>query len=1091
MSSARQTKVRSVAKLGEGSSRKAARSQVPWPKPVSLAKDGWDQQKGFWKKENAPIDSLMELIGLEAVKRKFLDMNTVNEVAKQQGADRSKVKFGAVFIGNPGTGKSTVAKIYADFLYRIAAILDDKVLTTSGSRLISGGPQGCLQLLEDIQDGGVLLVEEAHHIMSPGSTSGGTILDLLLSEIGKLQGKVALVFAGYGKQMEALRGHNPAFPSLIPTAINFLDFLDSELHLLFVQEIKLRFKEKVKVEGGFDGLFMRIVARRIGRGRGRHGFGNAHEVQSEINKIHTRQARRLYRAMKAGTHRENDMFLLKREDLIGPRPAKAFNKSDAWSRLKGMIGLKAVKEAVEAMTSRLRLNYDRELAEMPLVDCSLNKLFLGNPGTGKTSVAKLYGQVLLDMGLLSSSEVVIKTPSDFIGEALGQSERNTRAILDSTKGKVLIIDEAYMLGGGKDRSTQPADSYRAAVIDTIVGEIQSTAVEDRCVLLLGYKDRMESMLNEGNEALTRRFPLASAFVFEDYSQKELRKILDLKLSEQGFRATDGAKDVCIEVLERARNRLGFGNAGEIDILLDRAKIRQHQRLLRSGKKKDNNNMFVPSDIDPDFERGTRSLLNIGELFNDFIGCDGLLKQLEGYQLTVRNLRAMKEAGEGKVKIPCKDPKEVIPFSFLFSGAPGTGKTTTAKRIGELFYDMGFLDTRQVMECSAADLIGEFVGHTSPKTNRVFDAALGRVLFIDEAYRLGDGQFGKEAMTQIVNNLTKERYQKKLVIILAGYEDDINKLMTINRGLDSRFPVVLKFPNLSVNNSIDLLFRSLGSHGLDVSHLKESQTLRLFLQDSFKNFSTMTSWGNARDVQNIAQALSLRAMRTSATGAHWVISEEETINEVSSIIDERRHREMTTRTLSGPESDSDLSLVSLKDLPCPNVNIKTNKDVKRSDVPETSLEDKYKPSIVAEFAEERIVPAEGDAVLVVERETRDLGVSDEVWSQLGIDKGRAKQRKIDLRDIRNALDLIYQEVKTLEDATAETSEREKALDAARESWKKTKKALDEKEREAQEEKEAQEKLIGRCYAGYQWIKQDNGYRCAGGVCFVTFEELEKL
>ncbi|KAI0902726.1 P-loop containing nucleoside triphosphate hydrolase protein [Ustulina deusta] len=423
-----------------------------------------------------------------------------------------------------------------------------------------------------------------------------------------------------------------------------------------------------------------------------------------------------------------------------------------------MIRLKSVKDRIEAIIHRLQLNYKREIAEMPLFECSLNKLFLGNPGTGKTTVAKLYGQILADIGLLSNGEVIIKTPSELIGDALGQSERNTKAILDSTKGKVLIIDEAYMLGS-RDKSASTTDAFRAGVIDTIVGEIQSTAVEDRCVLLVGYRDRMESMLNEVNPALARRFPLASAFSFEDYSQGELEEILNVKLGSQGLKASNEAKTTAIKVISRSRNRPGFGNAGEVDILLDQANLRQHRRLLvSSDTSAETDPLLLPSDFHPDFERGSRSLLDIKLLFEDFV--------LQ--ELVVRNMKAApKRMLDGTVMIPLKDPREMIPFTFLFCGPPGTVKTTTANRMGKVFYDMGFLAAKDVIECSATDLIGEYVGHTGPKTKRIFDTSLGRVLFLDEAYKLAEGPYGKEAMVEIVNNLAKDNYRNKLVVILAG------------------------------------------------------------------------------------------------------------------------------------------------------------------------------------------------------------------------------------------------------------------------------------------------------------------------------------
>lgn len=239
-----------------------------------------------------------------------------------------------------------------------------------------------------------------------------------------------------------------------------------------------------------------------------------------------------------------------------------------------------------------------------------------------------------------------------MGSVLGGSEANTKAILASTMGKVLIIDEAYMLSGGTS-----ADPYKTAVIDTIVAEVQSTPGEDRCVLLLGYKEQMEEMFRDVNPGLARRFPLESAFVFEDFSDAELREILDLKLKGIGFDATDQAKKVAMDVIQRARNRPNFGNAGEVDIVLDRAKG-LHQKHMSAGKSA-NFDIFDAIDFDPDFDRGERAATNLPALFQDVVGCDDLIKQIQGYQTTAANMKALG-----------MDPREQLPFSFLFKGPPG-------------------------------------------------------------------------------------------------------------------------------------------------------------------------------------------------------------------------------------------------------------------------------------------------------------------------------------------------------------------------------------------------------------------------------------
>lgn len=195
------------------------------------------------------------------------------------------------------------------------------------------------------------------------------------------------------------------------------------------------------------------------------------------------------------------------------------------------------------------------------------------------------------------------------------------------------------------------------MIDTIVAEVQSVPGDDRCVLLAGYKEQMEEMFQKVNPGLSRRFPLASAFVFEDFDDGEMAKVFTLKLKKLAFNTTDLGKRVAMDVLRRARSRPNFGNAGEIDILLDHAKARQQQRLNEGGDG--DHSRFEPVDLDEDFDRGERADTNVRLLFGGVIGCETIISQLEGYQNAARVLKAMD-----------MDPREEIPFNFLFRGPPG-------------------------------------------------------------------------------------------------------------------------------------------------------------------------------------------------------------------------------------------------------------------------------------------------------------------------------------------------------------------------------------------------------------------------------------
>ena len=250
--------------------------------------------------------------------------------------------------------------------------------------------------------GGALFVDESYQLADQHNIGGRQVLDFLLAEMEDNVGKIVFIVAGYNREMEKFFEHNPGLNSRIPYRLQFTDYEDDELLRMLCKIIDKKYGGKMKVEGEKDGLYLRIVARRVGRGRGRPGFGNARALQTTFAKITERQAERVDRERKQGLI--PDDYTLSKADLIGLDPSSAILKSRAWERLQELTGLSAVKESIRHMIGRIQINYKRELAEQSPIEVSLNRVFLGSPGTGKTSVAKLYGQVLADIGLLSNGE---------------------------------------------------------------------------------------------------------------------------------------------------------------------------------------------------------------------------------------------------------------------------------------------------------------------------------------------------------------------------------------------------------------------------------------------------------------------------------------------------------------------------------------------------------------------------------------------------------------------------------------------------------------------------------------------------------------
>jgi SpoVK/Ycf46/Vps4 family AAA+-type ATPase len=494
-----------------------------------------------------------------------------------------------------------------------------------------------------------------------------------------------------------------------------------------------------------------------------------------------------------------------RQQHAAPRHRPQISVEDAMAELDAMIGLAGVKEQVRSIAASIEAARRRAVAGVSTDKPMRHFVFLGPPGTGKTTVARVIGKIFYAFGLLDLPEVVEVQRSDLVGEYLGATGIKTNELIDSALGRVLFIDEAYSLVNEGDGQ---ADRFGIEAVQTLLKRAEDDR-ENLIIILAGYEQQTEAFLSS-NPGLASRF--ATRIRFPTYSPTELLALADAQLAGKGEVLAPPARPALWRILEEVgRRRITdeLGNGRFVRTLLEKAGQARDVRVMGTGYEPAAEDLITidPGDLDRAFSeltsrlRGYEDTPTLESALAELAELVGLEPVKQQVQAIAAQLRVAKQ--RDRLGLSSQPPAR----HFVFTGPPGTGKTTVARILGRIFAAQGLLVRPEVIEAHRADLVGEHLGATAIKTNKLIDSALGGVLFIDEAYSLtnagysGGDAFGAEAVQTLLKRAEDDR--DRLVIVLAGYPGDMDRFIRSNPGLGSRFSTRVTFPSYSARDMSEI------------------------------------------------------------------------------------------------------------------------------------------------------------------------------------------------------------------------------------------------------------------------------------------------
>ncbi len=757
--------------------------------------------KVYEEKTAAEIMAGLErFIGLDNVKEEVRSLLSFIEMEKMRNGGRlPELKLHYVFTGNPGTGKTTIARVMAEVFQSLEVLPTGHLVEADRASLV-GQFQGETAIkTNDLVDralGGILFIDEAYNLIQGDNDAfGKEAINTLLKRLEDDKGKFICIVAGYSKEMFDFIDANPGLKSRFNRTIEFKDYQPHHMVQIFSKLLEGdRMQLDAPAEENLPAFFERMYAVRD------RNFGNAREVVKAYELAKNRQGIRLREQYKSAPMDLDALNRITREDIEGSEALEQRSLTDVLEGMNEFIGMNTVKEAIKELARQAEFNRMRTERGIGKAEIQpIHVVLTGNPGTGKTTIARKLGEIFKAIKVLPSDKVIEADRSKMVGQYQGETPKLVNKLCDQAMGGILFVDEAYTLapvnsGGEKD-------TYGTEAIEALMKRME----DDRgkfVVITAGYRTEMENFLR-ANPGLESRF--THRLHIDDYTKDELLQIFADLARRKSYSFTDEALEVARKAIQQRvdAGKRNFGNAREMRKLFDETQQRMSTRLMTTSREELSDNHFtliqapdIPYDAPAEVDMG----VCMAEL-NELTGLEGV-KSAVADMVGFLNMERQRALAMGLKPEGIKD-------HFVFTGNPGTGKTTVARIMARVFHSLGILPIDTLVEADRSALVAGYSGQTAIKTNQLIDRALGGVLFIDEAYTLADdaasGGFGKEAIDTLLKRLEDDR--GKFICIVAGYTNEMEQFIRTNPGLQSRFTRYIHFDDYAPD-ALAVIFRGI-------------------------------------------------------------------------------------------------------------------------------------------------------------------------------------------------------------------------------------------------------------------------------------------